>query len=120
MCKWHDKAQSSPAGTVPALPPVNGVNARTVLAGKGSLRRAGARPCPLRAGAGDSRPATGGSGGNSSDSAHSVASSAADNDEKLLTGVGLLMEVPPGEPLARARTFVSQLYCQRLAGVTTD
>lgn len=35
---------------VPATPPIEGVpNARTVLAGKGSLRRAkNARPCPLR------------------------------------------------------------------------
>src|SRR5258706_11932292 len=38
----------------PLRRPSTGVNARTVLAGKGSLRRAGARPCPLRSGSGDS------------------------------------------------------------------
>jgi hypothetical protein len=38
----------------PLRHPSTVLNARTVLAGKGSLRRARARPCPLRSGSGDS------------------------------------------------------------------
>jgi hypothetical protein len=50
---------------VPPPPPVEGGGrARTVLAGKGSLRRAVARPWLLRAVPAGLRTATGGSGGN--------------------------------------------------------
>jgi transposase len=49
---------------VPAPPPVvTGAEARTVLAGKGSLRRPKVRPGPLRAVPASAPPATGGSGG---------------------------------------------------------
>jgi len=45
-----EKAQSSPTETeFPLRRPSKVVNSRTVLAGKGPLRRASARPCPLRA-----------------------------------------------------------------------
>src|ERR1700685_1078543 len=45
-----EKAQSSPTETeFPLRRPSKVVNSRTVLAGKGPLRRANARPCPLRA-----------------------------------------------------------------------
>ena len=50
----------------PLTPPVDlAGNARTVLAGKGSLtpRQKAARPCLLRAGSGAEGAATGGSGG---------------------------------------------------------
>jgi hypothetical protein len=60
-----EKAQSSPTETeFPLRRPSKVMNSRTVLAGKGPLRRADARPCLLRA-VRQERFATGGSDGNS-------------------------------------------------------
>jgi hypothetical protein len=74
----------------------NEAHRRTVLARKGSLRRAKARPCPLRAVLHPSRIATGGSGGNSN---HSPLSKEAGfqpaYDSKIFVDIrGLLMEAP--------------------------
>src|SRR5438093_8336596 len=75
---------------VPAPPPVDGRgNARTVLAGKGSLRRAHARPCLLCSVLGywDQRRA-----------APAGTRCQSGRRKKQLTLVGLLMEVLPEEP----------------------
>jgi len=93
----------------PLCRPSTGVNARTVLAGKGSLRRAGARPCPLRSGSGDSDLRRAAPPGTAPTLHIQWRRAQQTTMKKLLTRVGLLMEVLPEEPFTPDRTFLSRL-----------